>query len=32
MDPAIDGNYIVYTDSRNDNMDIYLYDLTRTRK
>jgi TolB protein len=26
-DPAISGDYIVYTDDRNGNKDIYLYDL-----
>ena len=27
LDPAISGSYIVYTDGRNANKDIYLYDL-----
>jgi len=27
FDPAIDGNYIVFTDNRLGNSDIYLYDI-----
>lgn len=32
FDPAISGNYIVYTDNRNGNDEIYMYDLFEERE